>query len=116
MAKEKTMLEQAGKWAFLAGVLIALAAGLVTLNATLVTVLMVLGLLVGFLNVSPKEAHGLLLAGVSLVIVASLSGDVFAGMATVGPRIQSVFSALLSFVTPMTLVVALVSVWGAAKE
>jgi len=113
---KKSMLEQVGSWAFLAGVVIAIIAGFFTLNATLVTVLMILGLIVGLLNVSPKEAQGMLFAGVALVIVASLGGATFETIQTVGPAMQRVFGALMSFIVPMTVVVALVSVWKSARD
>lgn len=110
------MMKTVGKWAFLAGVVIAIVAGFVTLNTTLASVLMGLGLLVGLLNVSPKEAHGFLLAAVSLVIVASLGGQSFATIQTIGPAVQRVFGALLSFVVPATIVVALAAIFDVARD
>ena len=110
------MLETAGKLAFLGGVVISVIAGFVTLNATLISVLMVLGLLVGFLNVSPKESHKFLVAAVSLVIVSSLAGAQFSTIAAIGPTLQSVFQALMSFVVPATVVVAIASLYSVAAD
>ena len=112
----KSMLDLVGKWAFLAGVIIALIAGWLTLSATLVTVLMVLGLLVGLLNVKPREAQHFLLASVSLVIVAALGGSSFNQIQAVGPALQQIFQALLSFVVPATIVVALAALFSVARD
>ena len=108
-----------GSWAFLAGVVLAVVAGLlaafnvIDLNSVfLASVLMVLGVVVGLLNVTRKETSSFLLAGVS-VIVASVFG---AGVAMAVPGVSSILGALLFIVVPATIIVAIKSAFELAKK
>ena len=68
--------EFVGKWAFLIGLIIAVIAGFMTGYATtLALVLFVLGLIVGFLNVTEKESSKFLIAAIALLTggIASLT-------------------------------------------
>lgn len=64
--------QEIGKWAFLIGVILSLLAafltGIVT-PATLILILFILGLLVGFLNVSRKNSVTFLIAVLVLLIL-----------------------------------------------
>ena len=64
-------MAQVGKWAFIVGLVIAVAAGLGFNQPWIGWVLAVLGLIVGFLNVSDKESHGFLLAVVALIVAVA---------------------------------------------
>ena len=70
-----------GAWAFLIGVVLALAAGILSfgeLSQLMLAVLVILGVIVGFINVSSKDVNTFLMAALSLVIVsfAGLQGIV----------------------------------------
>ena len=101
-----------GGLAFLIGVVIALVAGFVDLNQTWIVVLVVLGVLIGLLNVTEEEMQPFLLASVSLVIVAALGGEVMDTIKVLGKMMDAV---LILFV-PATVVVAVKSVFGLAKR
>lgn len=101
-----------GGLAFLIGVVIAVVAGFVDLNQTWVVVLVVLGVLIGLLNVTEEEVQPFLLASVSLVIVAALGGEVMDTIQVLGKMMDAV---LILFV-PATVVVAVKSVFGLAKR
>lgn len=120
MAKESDMLAKVGSWAFIIGVIIALIVGLFTQggvgNAVTTTVLIVLGLIVGFLNVTGRETTPFLLAALSLVIVAKFGGDVLAGVATVGPYLQGILNAIMTFVVPAAIIVSLKAIWALAHD
>jgi len=102
-----------GSWAFLVGVILAVvlgALGLVT--STITWVLVVLGVIVGLLNITEKEAQPFLLAGVALVIVAALGRNVLQTVTILG----NIVDAIVTLFVPATAVVAIKEVFGAAKD
>ena len=118
------MEKQIGNYSFIIGVILAVVLGLAsqqlgTLQPWLWSLLVVLGLVVGFLNVSGKETKEFLLVTVALVVVA------YAGSAQVnswetqvkiiGPYLKGIFDSILAFVVPSSVVVALKEVWELAK-
>ncbi|MFC1727933.1 hypothetical protein ACFLZ7_00525 [Nanoarchaeota archaeon] len=114
---------QLTNWAFIVGALLAIIMGLGAAagagfanNAWLILLLVVLGLVVGFANITKKEVGGFLLAVVALVLVGS------AGIATINTLIPFVGSFLaetinrfIVFVAPAALVVAVRSAWNLAE-
>lgn len=120
------MEKQIGNYSFIVGVIISVVLGLAFeklpkgtgVHDWLWTLLVVLGLVVGFLNVSGKETKEFLWVTVALVVVA------FAGSAQIsswkdvqliGPYLKGVFDSILAFVVPASVVVALKEVWELAK-
>lgn len=102
-----------GSWAFLVGVIISIIAGFFTLNPTWVAVLIVLGLIVGLLNITAKESGAFLLATISLVIVAAFGGNILGAVHAV---LQKILNALIVFVIPATIVVAIRAIFAIASK
>jgi hypothetical protein len=103
-----------GSWAFLIGVIIAVVLGLLGgLTQTLMFVLVVIGLIVGFLNIADEETTPFLLSGTALVIVSALGQDT---LNIGGSMINNVLSALLAIFVPATVVVAIKNVFNIAKH
>ena len=110
------MDKRVGNYSFIIGVIIAIVLGIVSLGAAtpiLASVLVVLGLIVGFLNVIGKETQEFLIVSVVLIIVAGLggAGATLSGVAVIGTYLQGIFTQLLAFVVPATVVVALKDIW-----
>lgn len=112
-----------GAWAFLIGVVLAVAFGIFGRNQTnpiLLGILALLGLVLGYF-VAEKEAQTFLLASVSLVIVsfAGIQGLVLdaaiRGIA-IGRIVSSVLGALLVMFVPATVIVALKTVFSLARK
>ena len=117
-----------GAWAFLIGVILAVIIGLSTTwisipaltkySAYIYEILIVLGIVVGFLNVAGKDSQTFMIAGVILVIVSQFGMDsvnkslIGIGL---GDVIKSVFGALLVLFVPATIIVALKTVFNIAK-
>lgn len=124
MAKETNMLAKVGSWAFIIGVVLALIAGIFNTgqaNPVVVSVLILLGLIVGFLNVTGRETTPFLLAALSLVLVSYYGGDVFGqiavtGSVSVGALLKSVLTAIMTFVVPATIIVALKAIYALAHD
>ena len=109
MAKSKGI----GGWAFILGVVVAVLIGLFgSLSQLWLAILVVLGLLVGFLNVTGGESTDFLLAAVALVIVAAFGRDVLSAIALLG----RVLEAMIAFVVPATVIVALKAIYSLARS
>jgi len=118
MDKEKkpTLLQKIGTWSFLCGCIIAVAAGVWELSVLIVSILIVLGLIVGFLNVTGEETTPFLLATVSLVIVAAVGEQVLSQVEVIGPILQRVLVTFITFVIPATVIVACKAIYSLAAD
>jgi len=108
------MNDKLGHWAFLIGVLLAVLAGFVPALQTsrIVWVLVILGLLVGFLNITAKETQEFLIAAVALVISSGIAVSVI----ILPSWLTIILSNIVSFVFPAAFVVALKTVWSLASS
>ena len=119
------MKKKIGNYLFIAGVILAIVLGLFAKTDAVKStadwlwlVLVVLGLVVGFLNVSGKETKEFLLVTVALVVVtyaAKSQVDSWETLKWIGPYLSGVFNSILAFVVPASVVVALKDVWELAK-
>ncbi|GIU69370.1 MAG: hypothetical protein KatS3mg002_0606 [Candidatus Woesearchaeota archaeon] len=120
MAKESTdLLAKVGSWAFIIGVIVALILGIfedVQKNAIATSILVVLGLIVGFLNVTGRETTPFLLASLSLVLVSEFGGNALAQVEYIGSALGGTLTALLFFVVPATIIVALKAIYALAHD
>jgi hypothetical protein len=118
-----------GAWAFLVGVILAVIIGLSTsrfLSITAITeysaqiygILIILGIIVGFINVTGKDSQTFMVAGAILVIVSRFGMESVRGSLIgigVGDVVTSTFAALLVLFVPATIIVALKTVFSIAK-
>ena len=114
-----------GAWAFLIGVILALAVGILGAifeKDIILAVLAIIGLVVGFgfVNVSSKDINTFLMAAVSLVIVSfagaeGISGITFLNL-NIGGIISSTLRALLVMLVPATIVVAIKSLFSISQR
>ena len=106
-------MEKIGTWAFLIGVLIAIVAGLVSSLETAVTawVLVILGLLVGFLNIRGRETQEFLIACVALISVTAIGG-----IPPLGRVLGTILTNIIAFVAPAAFLVACPAVWQLAED
>ena len=118
------MEKKIGDYSFIVGVILAVVLGLATpqlgkAQPWLWSLLVVLGLIVGFLNVSGKETKEFLWVSVALVVVAFAGANQvnsWANVEIIGPYLKAMFDAILAFVVPASVVVALKDVWELAKS
>ena len=125
MPKDTT---QIGGYAFLLGAIIAILAGLISgaLGTSavagyapwIILVLVILGLIVGFLNVGDKETTPFLIAAIALIVVGFGSArleSVNTAIPILGSVLQSMVSMVAVFVAPAALIVSLKAVWNFAS-
>ena|SRR3989338_8046353 len=113
------MAKSFGAWAFLIGVILAVIIGLATkgaLGSAVAAILVIIGLIVGLLNVTAKESQPFMMAGIILVIVSSFGGDVIGNLAAIGPYLGGALDAMLVLFVPATIIVALKSVFELARD
>lgn len=118
-----------GAWAFLIGVILAIIIGITSstlisiptltkYSSSIYAILAILGIIVGFMNVTSKDSQTFLIAGAILVIVSNMGMTAVTGSLIgigVGNVVTSVFGALLALFVPATIIVALKTVFGIAK-
>ena len=105
-------LEIVGRWAFIAGLVLAVVAGLFVVDVTWIAwVLAILGLVVGFLNVSTVDPQGFLLPAVALTLSASALGS----LGRVGFLVTNILVNVVAFIGAAMLVVAIRALLKTAK-
>jgi len=122
-SKENTI----GAWAFLAGIILAIIAGVFagsSSNPLILTIIVILGLIVGYF-VAEKDVQTFLFASAASLIasfagIQGLASDVaLRGIAVSGVQITkfmvSILGALLFLFIPATIVVAVKTVFSIAK-
>jgi len=112
MAKTRGV-DVVGKWAFLIGVILAVVLGLFDpVMGNWAIVLVVIGLIVGLLNVTDKEVTPFLMSGAVLIIASALGGSLMSDM----PYVGAVLDALLAVFVPATVIVAIKNVFSLARN
>lgn len=107
-----------GSWAFLIGVILALIIGLfgnsISGNSqqALLIVLIILGLIVGFLNITTSEATPFLMSGIVLIIASALGQGVMQPI----PVVNSILDAFMALFVPATILVAIRNVFVLARR
>jgi hypothetical protein len=107
-------LAMIGFWAFTIGLVLAIIGGLVApQNAVIVIILVIIGLVVGFLNVTAKEIMLFLVATIALIV----AGGVFEPIKVMG--IGAILNNMLGYVTimmaPAAVVAAIKALWAVGK-
>ncbi|MGD9275791.1 MAG: hypothetical protein PVJ67_01315 [Candidatus Pacearchaeota archaeon] len=121
-----------GAWAFLTGVVVAIVLAVVksfsidvfvSFNQLFYVILLLMGIIIGFVDVRDDDINTFLLAGTVLVIVSKFGLDGFVdrfggsllGITRIGLMGQEIFGALLVLFIPATIIVALRSVFSITK-
>lgn len=121
MAKDKEMGSHIGRWAFLIGVILCVVIALfswlgwgtaIVQSSGMTAFLIILGLVVGFLNITDREVTPFLWSGAVLVIVASMGQSVMGNVVVV----DNILQALLVLFIPATIIVAVKNVFALAKN
>ena len=107
-----------GSWAFIIGVLLAVIVGAVNgvtdkpVDPTVGVILVIIGLVVGIINVTDKEVTPFLMAGVVIIIAANFGQSQLDQVKIV----TSILKSVMYMIVPATVIVALKSVFAIAKD
>ncbi|MEA3248641.1 MAG: hypothetical protein U9Q73_02965 [Nanoarchaeota archaeon] len=112
-----------GAYSFLIGVVLAIIIGLFnksleSAGVLFYSTLVIVGLIVGFMNVGDKNSSTFLMASLSLVIVGALGAEPLKYIALdnyVVTSLRNVLCSLLVMFVPTTIIVALKTVFSMAK-
>ncbi|HUS48815.1 MAG TPA: hypothetical protein VMZ91_01510 [Candidatus Paceibacterota bacterium] len=105
-----------GKWAFIIGLIIAVIAGLVEGLYTipyLTLILVILGLVVGFLNIAEKNVTKLLVAIIALMVVGSTT---VLAIPAISGYLEAMLTNFVAFVGAAGLVVAIKAIVETSKK
>jgi len=104
-----------GEWAFFVGVILAIILGLFpNLDSQGVsTLFLMLGVIVGIVNVTKKETSSFLLASIALLVVGTGGLQDIPG---IGSFFSQMFYNITSFVAPAVVIVGLKSVLVATRD
>ena len=114
-------LQTVGIYAFIIGVVIAIIAGLAggavaEYQGPITLILVILGLIVGFLNIKDKMVFNFLIAAIALMTVGSAQlSTIDTIVIGLGSILQAIISFVTVFVAPAALVVSLKAIYGLAK-
>ncbi|MEM5853302.1 MAG: hypothetical protein QXG39_07635 [Candidatus Aenigmatarchaeota archaeon] len=108
------MKQKIGEYSFLVGIVIAVLAGLLLQSGGLVAIaLVILGLIVGLLNITAKETTPFLIASVALLLAGSAGLE---KLPIVGRYLEAIVGNIVVFVAPAAAIVALKTVFDLAKK
>jgi hypothetical protein len=101
-----------GKLAFLVGFVLAIVLGAFDkMDTTWTIVLVVIGLVVGLLNITGKESYSFLISGVVLILASAFGLGVMSSV----PFLARILLALMAIFVPATIIVAVRNVFSLAK-
>ncbi|MBI4983545.1 hypothetical protein HZC32_02775 [Candidatus Woesearchaeota archaeon] len=109
-------------YSFTIGIVIALILGLISAKLptnvvpVLTSILILMGIIVGFFNITPAETKDYILFVTAMVIVTSLGGNILGQMQFVGKYLSSVLSAILAFILPSVIIVGIKAVINLARN
>ena len=110
------MDRKVGHYAFIIGILIAVIAGLFPEAIAGTTLLLViLGVIVGFMNVTAKETTEFLVASITLIVAGSAGLRVIT-WANLGVYFSQILGNIAVFVAPAAIVVAIKAVFTLAEK
>jgi len=107
-----------GKWAFIIGLVIAIIAAFIKSAvpaSTILLVLFILGLIVGYLNITEKRIERFLIATIALILLSVGSISALSVIGTVSGYLNSILANVISFVSAAALIVALKTVYSTGK-
>lgn len=104
-----------GEWAFFVGILLAILLGLFpNLDSQGVSTLFVmLGVIVGLVNITKRDTHNFLLAAVALLVVGA--GGI-QEIPALGQSFGQIFFNITSFIAPAVVIVALKTILHAGID
>ncbi|MEX0920887.1 MAG: hypothetical protein WDZ62_01355 [Candidatus Pacearchaeota archaeon] len=108
----------AGKWAFIIGLVVAILAGLITSisESIVLVILFVLGLGVGFLNISEKNSTKFLTGLIALFLIGVTSIGALTILGVVETYLESILENFLVFVGSAGLVVSIKVIFETSKQ
>jgi len=122
MGMTKNITNRVIAYSFTIGIVVALILGLIssvlpgTVTPILTSLLILMGIIVGFFNITPAETRDYILFVTAMVVVVSLGGNNLGQLQMVGKYLVSVLNAILAFILPSVIIVGIKAVINLAKD
>jgi hypothetical protein len=108
------LLSTIGFWAFIVGLVIALVAGIFFPgNAIVGIILIILGIVIGFLNITAKETMLFLVATIALILVGNAFAVITLG--DLGKFIGNILAYVSALMAPAAIIAAIKALWSVGK-
>jgi len=117
--KSEIDMHKLGHYSFIAGIIIAVLValiqqwGIADTGRFSIWVMVVLGVIVGIMNISAREVQGFLVAAISLIIASSVSA---LSLATIWPGLTTILGNIIIFVAPAAIIVSLKAIYSLAND
>jgi len=98
--------DQLGAWSFILGLALAIILAFVAVD--LAWLLILLGIVVGLLNIQDKEVTQFLVAAIALIVVGSADVNILG--------IPLILSNIVTFVSPAAIIVAVKAVYAIGRK
>lgn len=115
--------ESVGRWAFIAGIVIAIIAGIAAafggpMGGWIPLIMLILGIIVGLTTITEKETTPFLVAGIALLVANGgnaflLLNDVMQGL---GTAIDTILLTLAAFVAPAAIIMAVKAIYNIGRK
>ncbi len=105
-------MAQLGKWAFTVGLVVAIVGGIGFGQTWFSWLLVLLGLVVGFLNITDRESQKFLLAAIGLIVAATA----WSLLPYVGGYLSAILNNVVAFIGAAVVVVALKVLFQTAQD
>lgn len=110
------MLSKIGFFAFIIGLILCIIGGFFESwpdNTAVIVILIVLGLIVGFLNITAKEITLFLIATIALIVTGRVFGNLtFLG---IGEYLDRALSLVATLMAPAAVVASIKALWAVGK-
>ena len=105
---ENKSIRMIGMIGFFAGLALAFFAGIfLQSNAVVIIVLMVLGIVIGALNITTKELPTMVIAAIALIVVATAGFEVLNNLVSgLGDAVNAIINYLARLVAPAVVIAA----------
>jgi len=113
----KKLAGSIGLLAFLGGIILAIVGGIVSQqNEGIILALVIMGILVGVLNITGKEVLPLLIAAIALLVVGTSSFAPLDKLVNyLGRDIDTIVHYLANFTAPAAVISAIRAIWAVAR-
>ncbi|TRO58437.1 hypothetical protein [[Eubacterium] cellulosolvens] len=114
--------ESIGRWAFIAGVIIAILAGIASavgggMGGWVPLVMLILGVIVGLTTITEKETTPFLVAAIALLVANGGRGFLLVDsvLPGVGTAIDTILVTLAAFVAPAAIIMAVKAIYNIGR-
>ena len=117
MSRTQKIIGYIGMAAFSVGIVLAIIYGVISPdNANVILALVILGIVVGFLNITRREMALLLLTAVALIVVGKASFSPLNDLVDeLGTSLNGIVSYFAVFMAPAAVVTAVRAIWAVGR-